>query len=225
MVEEVFKHLYHFSSSIFPLRLFSRHTNDKGEPLIIIEPENKNILILKFINSYPPKYTFSDLMKEVLCYAKYNGYIKVKLDDDALFVDKKGTHCEGLPCKYRALIYRVFMNKSSLYIDQGFVSNIDTTNMRNIIYNFKIKDAKNLAIRLDSPYKEVILKIPFVEDDNKFGEWIIKQHCCFMRGIINKLNILKNNPAIKTELNKNSIIFLFAYNQYYEAHKNLTKNT
>jgi hypothetical protein len=70
------------------------------------------------------------------------------------------------------------------------------------------------------------------DNANRFGEWIIKQPCCRMREIINKLdglskNYSKNyskNPQKFTKLNENSKLFLQIFNHYYKAHKFLVKN-
>lgn len=218
--------LYHPEGHPFETRLVSTETNDDRKPLIEIQPElidNKKILVLKFIRSKKPIYTFDVLLTQILCYAEQNNYDLVKLEDDALFTSDED-------CLFRALIYRAFQNKNSIYVDKGFypkVQDIELDKLKDIIYNYKIKDAKNLGYFLPEELKLVIENIEASKDDERFGEWLLNEPCIFYRNVINKIEALskkvKNKEISIDKLNKNTYDFLIAFRTYFIMHQNLIR--
>ena len=190
----VFDNLYHPRGHRSELRLVSRETTRNNLPIIEIQPnETKTKLYLKFIRSNPPVYTFNKLMGDFLCYAYKEGYESVELEDDALFNE------DG--CEVRALYKRAFMNKPSLYVSKGFQSTFNIEEMRATIYNFNIKDAKNMITVLletnkiretDKDNIKLILNIAPELDERRLGEaWLLNQSCRIYRDIFNRFSSFK----------------------------------
>lgn len=228
-------------------RLAAKQTNNGtvyGNTVLEIQPDD-DTLILKFIRTGVKKgvpvsnesknYTFDKLMKYFLCYAKQNNYEKVKLDDDSEFTDKEDSRC-----KFKSLYYRAFMNKDSIYKSYGYEpTDINKVNdYKKIIYEFKVEDAKQLSNYLylkSNDMKEKIKAIPEQKDENKFGDWLLKQSCSFYNEVFNRFSELSYNylkpprdAALHinievNERNKNIIEFLKAFQPYHKIHENLIR--
>ncbi len=146
MSVNIFDNLYKSLNERFPNRLISREITTNGQPLIEIEPDaTKTKLYLKFIRAKKPDYGLERLITDFLCYAKTKNYTTVELEDDSLFN-------EADDCQVRTLYKRAFENKPSIYANPkyGFksdmqINEMDSDKMRDVIYKFKIIDAKNLA--------------------------------------------------------------------------------
>jgi hypothetical protein len=202
-------------------KLVSKIKTDNGEPVIEIYSEN-DILFLGFIRT-TNDLRLKDIMKQLFCYAKLNRYTKIKLEDDAFFTEKTNKNCH-----YRALIYRAFLNKPSIYLDFGFKSEINVTELRSYIYNYKIKEAKEelipfigkLQLREQKKFKSIIeAKDKNIND--LFGEYLVKlEHCEDMKFMINKLLELSS----KIEKDKISNSFLNRLYEYYKLHQSLVIN-
>jgi hypothetical protein len=236
-INELFSELHHPENHPIESRLVSKETvltSNGNKPLIEIQPGRKdeegNILELKFIRSKKPYYEFDKLIKGVLCYAKKKGYKKVKLEDDALFSG------EG-ECKYRALFFRAFQNKKSLYEDKGFKSSENTDSMREILYNFTVEDAKELVKDIDKfnnnlfiEFKKNIEKIPVSLNKERFGKWIDDlrtKDCSMMGGAISQLLTLSSKIETwpnNIEIDNKSYIFLKTYRNYLRAHEELIQD-
>lgn len=204
-------------------RMESEYKTTSGFPIIDILPDpTRNTLHLKFIRSEPPVFDFTHNLNYVICYAKKQGYDNVSLQDDALFTDK-----DDKECIFRALFYRVFINKYSIYVDKGFTPTTCTMDelnkIKNILYNFKIINAKELSLFLPKKIQKRILEIPTSKDDARFGEWLVNQDCMFFREVINRIldkKLIENIVGMSEEL----IIFIkFAF-AYLDIHQSLTQN-
>lgn len=214
--------LYNPGKHPFKNRLVSVEKNQQGEPLIELQTEftnNKKILVLKFIRSKNPIYTFDTLLNDVIYYANNNNYSSIILEDDSLFTINKN-------CKVRALIYRAFHNKNSIYVDRGFYpknKDIDLDKHRNIIYNYKIRDALNLSLLLPKNIQSVINNIRDTNNNINFGDWLLNQKCCFYRDVINKIDVLAREVEIENYkiLTNNSYEFLKSFRIYYKMHNEL----
>lgn len=223
----VLDNLYHPEGHPFETRLVSTETDGAGNPLIEIQTEIKGdtkILILKFIRSKKPSFTFDSLLNDVLCYAEKNQYHYVKLEDDALFTMDEN-------CMVRALIYRSFQNKNSIYVDRGFYpdsEDVELDGLKNIIYNFRIGDAKNLANFLPEDIHQEINSIDASLDNHRFGEWLLTTHCSFLRNVINRIEVLarkiETDPSSYESLTQDTLDFLRSFRAYYFAHTSLIKN-
>lgn len=211
-------------------RLVSKETNQKGQPLLELQISDKT-LTLKFIRSNPPNYTFQSLLNDVFCYATLKNCTTIELEDDAMF-------SQG-DCVFRAVAYRVFQNKASIYVEKGFepIGGIENLmNYKDIIYNFTIENAKNM-IPLFSQFESSPIVKKFIENLNsidisknndKFGEWLISNDCEFYREIFNRLAILTSSSYIVKTLSVESLNpatkeFLTSFNKYILLHKSLER--
>jgi hypothetical protein len=222
--------IYHPESSAIEGRLVSSETNLKGEPLLELQFDDKT-LILKFIRSYPPCYTFKSLLSDVYCYATLNKCNKIELEDDALFSDGD--------CIYRAIIYRVFQNKLSIYVDNGFIpiGGIENLNKyKDIIYNFTIENAKLMIPLFESlpvpqrvqEFIKLLGSLDISKNNDKFGEWLISNPCLIYREIFNRLGNLTSTINIEKTLSNENLNqatkdFLTAFNRYVLLHKSLER--
>lgn len=217
-MNNVFNDLYHPEDHPIETRLVSRAIDKNGNPLIEIQPSSSSpsTLILKFIRSNPPQYTFDTLLKNLLCYAADNGYEKVELEDDAMFTN--GT------CTFRSLIYRVFDNKDSIYVNKGFYPKQNVLDMKTILYDYTIEDAKNLATYLPDEIQNDILSIPNEKNSDRFGTWLLSNECYFIRESLNRIEALTKKIDSLDKLSNKNKQFLKAYKDYYNAHQYLTQN-
>lgn len=219
--------LYHPPDHPFETRLVSREVDGSGNPLIEVQDEEKGgkkILVLKFIRSKKPEYTFDKLLNDVLCYGDKNGYDYVKLEDDALFTMNGD-------CMVRALMYRAFQNKNSIYVDRGFYpenKDVELGNLKDVIYNYRVEDARNLATLLPRDIQEVIMALDASKNNERFGEWLLSQDCSFYRNVINRIEAIsrkiETDEQIKASVNSNTQQFLSNFRAYYLIHQNLVKN-
>jgi hypothetical protein len=183
--------------------------------------EDGDSLVLGFIRT-TGKYKLDDLMKQFLCYAKERGKAKVKLEDDAIFSDRNNSSCQ-----YRALIYRVFLNKPGIYDKYGFKPEKDVTEFRSTIYNYKIKEAREelvplanlISFKNDSDKFKSLVEAEGIDGEKLFGEYIITLKCADMRFMINKLGDLSGK--IEREHRDNN--FLKALYRYQKLHQNLVR--
>jgi hypothetical protein len=217
-MSNVFNELYHPEDHPIETRLVSKATDKNGNPLIEIQPSSSSpsTLILKFIRSNPPQYTFDILLKDLLCYAVNNGYTKVELEDDAMFTNGQ--------CTFRSLIYRAFENKDSIYINKGFQPKLNVETMKNILYNYTIGDAKNLTTHLPPEIRYRILAIPSDKNDDRFGTWLLNNDCFLVREVLNRIESLTKKIDSLNNLTSSSKEFLKAYKDYYNAHQYLSKD-
>ena len=214
-----FDNLYHPPDHPIDARLVSKEVNKKNEPIVEIQSKDNDTLILKFIRSEQPKFIFANLIKQFLCYAKSKHYTKVELEDDSMFNDED--------CIFRALYYRVFQNKDSIYKDKGFQPIEDIQLLKKTLYEFKIIDAKNLAKLMTDKIKIIINSIPDMDNDNLFGTWLLKRECFFYREVFNRLSVISAQPVAKIDLldiNIKSKEFLKAYYKYKKLHETLIRN-
>ncbi len=80
-----------------------------GSPLLtIIFYKGERYSKLNFIRANKPIFTFDLLFSIYACVTRYFNYPRMMLEDDALFVSTDNI-------QYRALIYRIFMGKDSIY--------------------------------------------------------------------------------------------------------------
>ena len=212
----VFDDLYHPPElDHLPLRLVSKAVNESGDPVVEINPGDAGILILKFVRK-SSHVTFNKLLNDFLCYAKNHGFEKVELEDDAMFVN--GT------CRYRSLLYRAFKNENSIYVKRGFRPTVDVELWKTQLYNYLIRDAKNMAHYFKHAIECQIMAIPTDSDTDRFGEWVTTQTCIVIRDILNTLDLLRHLVSRMPDLNENSVTFLEAFTFYYMAHQNLYMN-
>lgn len=193
-------------------RLESEARINEDSPIVVIKPEGKT-LTLSFIRS-TKEYPFKQTIKYFLCYAKENGYTRVKLEDDALFSEGE--------CVYRALFYRAFEGKDSLYVDQGFRPIVDVSDKKNILFKATVRTIKNF---LSDEFQS---KIKNISDNDFFRNWIIKQkkeNCMLMRELINKIDAVARQQELKpnNSLADEAKQFLTAWRKYYEAHQVLER--
>jgi hypothetical protein len=215
-------------------RLESKSKNLKGNPILSIEPNSADAktLVLKFIrkndtkDSKPTKY----YMDKFLCYAKHQGYETVQLQDDSMFTKDD--------CTYRALLFRAFQNKESIYKSYGFVPKGITeehiNGLRSTIFSFKIKDAKNLfdiKHTRTEKFKDLITAIDKGIDTNNFSNWLLSLDCKVMAELLNNIYVLsfeytknKINEEEVKKLNDNSKTFLNSIVNYLDAHNFLIRN-
>lgn len=217
-MSDVFKELYHPEDHPIETRLVSKATDKNGNPLIEIQPSSSSpsTLILKFIRSNPPQYTFDLLLKDLLCYAAKNGYTKVDLEDDAMFTNGQ--------CTFRSLIYRAFENKDSIYVNKGFQPRQNVKDMKNTLYNYTINDSKNLATYLPPDIRDKILAIPSDKNNDRFGTWLLNNECFLVREVLNRIESLTKKIDSLIDLKSSSKQFLKAYQDYYNAHQYLSTN-
>lgn len=219
--------LYHPPAHPFETRLVSREVDANGNPLVEVQDEEKKgkkILVLKFIRSKKPEYTFDKLLNDVLCYGDKNGYDYVKLEDDALFTMNGD-------CMVRALIYRAFQNKNSIYVDRGFYpenKDVELGKLKDVIYNYRIEDARNLAMLFPSDIQEVITTLDVSKNNERFGEWLLSRDCSFYRNVINRIEVIsrkiETDEQTKSSVNSNTHNFLSSFRTYYLIHQNLVRN-
>lgn len=95
------------SSNIRPVRV-----NTRDELLEILLNKKDNYSKLKFIRTKKPEYTLESLKNIYVCVTNYFGFSNMILEDDAKF--------ETPGYDYRALFYRIFINKDSLYADTNY---------------------------------------------------------------------------------------------------------
>ncbi len=93
------------------VRLVSQNKNEKRESLLVIDL-HPTFAKLNFVRGGTGIYTFSNLKSIFMCIAAYFNLPEMTLDDDATF-----THSEYNGLHYRAIMFRVFTGKDSLYMD------------------------------------------------------------------------------------------------------------
>jgi hypothetical protein len=202
------------------VKYISKAKTSEGNPVVEVYNDG-DALVLGFIRT-TGEYKLDDLMKQFFCYAKKKGKAKVKLDDDALFSGKNDNSCE-----FRALIYRVFLNKPGIYEKYGFKPEEDVTELRKEIYDYTIKEARNELIPLanlisyknDSKKFIELVTASGINEEKLFGEYITNLKCDDMRFMINKLGELSGKIEKEHKDNK----FLRALYRYQKLHQNLVR--
>jgi hypothetical protein len=202
-------------------RLVSKETVDvqlgttkETKPIVEVQPQGST-LKLAFIRSNPPTHPFKTLMKQFLCYAKAKGYTKVKLEDDAMF-----TTTEGDPCVYRALTYRLFQGKNSLYVDQGFHPTTDVTAEKERLLAATVKQVKEIAPHLPEELASQLISAP---DDKLFRNWILEQPCATMREFVNKIDFAAHKRNVTKNIGSYGRQYLEDWKQYIKAHQELSR--
>lgn len=198
-------------------RLESEARINEDSPIVVIKPEGET-LTLSFIRS-TKEYPFKQTIKYFLCYAKEKGYTRVKLEDDAFF-------SEG-DCMYRALFYRAFRGKDSLYVDQGFKPLIDIKDEKKILEKTPVKIIKEIMdVEPNQEFQDLLNTATPDENNNSFGEWILEKGCENIRKFINKIDFIaskkKDTPPYK-DLSNEAKQYLTAWRKYYEAHQVLER--
>lgn len=191
----------------------SEAEDSNGNPIVVIKEEGET-LILSFIRS-TKDYPFKETMKKFLCYAEKNGFIRVKLEDDALFSDGE--------CMYRALFYRVLTGKDSLYVDQGFKPTVGVSVEKDILSKASVRTIKNF---LPAEFQS---KIKNISDNDFFRNWIFRQkneNCMLMRELINKIDTIARQQQLKpnNSLSNEAKQFLTSWRKYYLAHTDLQRD-
>jgi len=158
-------------------------------------------------------------MRQLFCYAFHNGYSKIELEDDALFANRQNSEC-----LYRALIYRLFQNKKSIYEKYGFVPNTNRNvdKLRRDINLYTIGEVKKeiqpildyLRQNARPRFQQIM---DYADDTQIFGEYIINLQCSNLRFMINELLYLSS----KIKKNENTPNFLVLLDKYYKAYKKL----
>lgn len=196
-------------------RLRSVEEDDQGKPLLELTKDN-GTLILSFIRS-KPGYDFKTILNDTLCWAGSNGFTTVKLEDDALFN-------QGRDCLYRALIYRAFQNKHSIYVDRGFGPKNKSSVERDLktLFNFPISSAKQLFTIAPPELSKTRRDLEMVRVEGPFGTWLISRPCQEFRAVMNWLLTL-STPSNMGKAPPSTIPFLEAYHNYIEQHKVLTQ--
>ena len=195
-------------------------TLDSGEekPIIELQPNSDNSkLILKFIRSRQPDYTLDDLMMGFFCYARENGYPLVGLEDDALFADGD--------CKFRALTFRVFQNKKSIYAKFGYVPTIDISPHLTLLNQMSLSDSLELLYNLKG-MKDLYEKAMTFGDGASFSDFITSLDCETRRTFLNRLDELalnyERNKTSLELLNAEAKNYLLIYREYVKAHGEMT---
>lgn len=213
-------------------RKVSTALTEAGERVAVITSYPERVLELTFIRP-SVAFPFKQTVRDFLCYAKNNGYDRVKLTDDALF--PRGD------CKYSALFFRVLSeNKSSLYVDQGFhpmeafsADKLDAA--KNTLYTTTLAVGKELIPALTPPPTEndffrpleTILAALRDEQDTaqRFGGWITaaERECLGMKQLIDKIDGIaaKNERQPIEGLSPDAAKFLKAWRFYRKAHSKL----
>lgn len=197
-------------------------TMDNGEtkPLIELQPSSDNTkLILKFIRSKNPDYTLDDLMAGFFCYARENGFTSVGLEDDALFSDGD--------CKFRALTFRVFQNKKSIYDKFGYKPKLDITGHLKILNSLKLTESIQILKNLTG-MDSLVERAKSFGDDALFSDFIVSLDCEPRRTFLNRLDELalkfERNSSQFHELNADAKAqeYLTKYREYVKAHEEMT---
>ena len=216
----VFEHLEQ-RPNLVPGRYYTKELTPDGKSVAEVniyndpEEKGKKIAKLSFIRS-TNTHKFKDLMKAFLCQAKKKGYTKVKLEDDALFTKE----VDGEDCTYRALFYRLFEGKNSLYIDQGFRPIVDISREKAILLKATLKTIKEFATLLP---EELQAKIKDVPDEKLFRTWVLEQDCMIMREFINKIEAVAAKLKAETNITNDAREFLKSWRAYYQAHQHLER--
>lgn len=224
--------LYHPEGHSVPARLVSIETkpveekNINGTPRIVQKPiveitPDGSTLQLSFIRS-TKEFPFADLMKQFLCYAAEQGYTKVKLEDDAMF-----TNDADVTCVYRALIYRLFQGKDSLYVGKGFRPAVNVTEEKKRLVSATVGQVKEIVNLLSPKFSEnltnVRAELMAAPDERNFGEWILEQPCHTIREFINKIDSATGKLKATTNIGAHGRQYLEDWKKYKQAHNILER--
>jgi hypothetical protein len=184
------------------------------KPVIEVQP-NGSTLKLAFIRSNPPAHPFKTLIKQFLCYATEKGYTKVALEDDAMF-----TNPEDKTCVYRALMYRLFQGKNSLYVDQGFHPTTNVSEEKERLLAVTVKQMKEITPHLPESLASQLTSAP---DEILFRTWILEQPCLTVREFINKIDFAAGKLKATTNIGPHGRQYLEDWKKYIRAHQDLQR--
>jgi len=177
------------------------HLTGENRPILEITEIGK-ILHISYIRS-KPGYTLNSLLQKALDHAKEKNFDRAELQDESHFL-----HLGKSPCVYRALFYRAFEGKKSIYETKGWFPTSETSKLIQTIVSFTTTDAASL-IPLLQKFKRVPVPIP--SNNTPFGRWVNEQPCNIMKYFYNIFSILTTQKWIhKVDKTSTEGVFLNA---------------
>lgn len=183
------------------LEMEKDHLTGEKRPILEITEIGK-ILHISYILS-KPGYSLNSLLQKAIDHAKDKSFDRAELQDDSHFL-----RLGKSPCIYRALFYRAFEGKKSIYETKGWFPTSETTSLIQIISSFTTTDAACLV-----PYLQKIRPMPvkIPSHNTSFGRWVNEQSCNIMKYFYNVFSILTTQKWIdKVDKSSKSGGFIYA---------------